>query len=1161
DRLNVAMRLRILLLLLLLAASSSAASSGSNEICAEVPLRLLLVAPRNPRYYVSLPSLLPAYNLAWNRVRSRYPGHPVLAHAHTSVIYEDAKWYDFADDHRAVSEATDTVDPYYLSYRMSQYFYNVSAGRQCIHAIFGPTIDYSVTQLMPFAFHTGRIPMLTVGALDEAFADKSETTLVRLTPLQTRDIVDIIGVFMRSNGWRRVTVIYQRPQRLPASDIPASLSVGKSIAAWCTGRQLKLDGVECVFELAGVLQPSEILLSRVGDSKSFVVLCADPDTVRDIMIKAYEHGFINGEYVFFNIDLFSSEQLTARPWHRSSDTDSNNQAAAIAYRTLLTVTLRRAAGDRYAEFSRRVRERAKADYGLADYPDGQVNSFVGAIHDAVLLYALAVNDTLAEFGPAGLSNGTLVTERMRNRTFAGITGLVSMNDNADRDADYSLLDMDPATLNFTVVANYHGGEKRYVPVKDKRIDWYNRNNRPPPDVPECGFRNSKCSKDLSQVAKYAVAVLLVLICVLAVLVLLIYRRLRLESELQTMNWRISWSELVPPGDRLAALAAAAEAADVEALSTGGGGGAFTAASRRRRRHNQCDNNDGHCGGGVCCPEDLEAVSLVSQDTIAGVPISRVPAAQLFTRTAYYKGSLVALKQLPARSKRLELNHKLLLEVKRVKDLASDNIVRFIGACLDPPNEYLVTEYCPKGSLQDILENDNIRLDWMFKFSLMLDICRGMIYLHQSFGPHGNLKSSNCLVDSRFSLKIADFGLRSLRGGREQKEKEADTYAAFRSKLWTAPELLRIAASDSNFDGTKEGDVYSFGIIAQETMYRKGVFYLADGEDCVEPQELVSRIRSPPEPQQQPLRPSLSLEELPPGLDGDRAHALLSLVGSCWREEPSTRPTFNSVKSRVGRLNKEAAGSGNILDNLLQRMELYSNNLETLVAKRTDQYLEEKKKAENLLYCMLPKSVATTLMRGESVAAEWFDSVTIYFSDICGFTALSSESTPMEVVTLLNDLYTLFDCIIERYDCYKVETIGDAYMVVSGLPVRNGINHAREIARMALNFLEHISTFRIRHKPEEKLKLRIGINSGPVCAGVVGLKMPRYCLFGDTVNTASRMESNGLPLKIHISASTFTILQSLGGFVTTVRGEVEMKGKGRQLTYWLHGEGDSIVDPP
>uniref|UniRef100_A0A1I8FIL0 NmrA domain-containing protein n=1 Tax=Macrostomum lignano TaxID=282301 RepID=A0A1I8FIL0_9PLAT len=243
------------------------ASSGSNEICAEVPLRLLLVAPRKIRATMSAcraccrPTTWPGTGCA--------PGipvtHPVLAHAHTSVIYEDAKWYDFADRPSAVSEATDTRWTRITSAtRMSQYFYNVSAGRQCIHAIIRPTIDYSVTQLMPFALpHTGRIPMLTVGALDEAFADKSETTLVRLTPLQTRDIVDIIGVFMRSNGWLpRVTVIYQRPQRLPASDIPASLSVGKSIA-----RLLKLDGVECVFELAGVLQPSEILLSRVGDSK------------------------------------------------------------------------------------------------------------------------------------------------------------------------------------------------------------------------------------------------------------------------------------------------------------------------------------------------------------------------------------------------------------------------------------------------------------------------------------------------------------------------------------------------------------------------------------------------------------------------------------------------------------------------------------------------------------------------------------------------------------------------------------------------------------------------------------------------------------------------------------------------------------------------------
>lgn len=136
--------------------------------------------------------------------------------------------------------------------------------------------------------------------------------------------------------------------------------------------------------------------------------------------------------------------------------------------------------------------------------------------------------------------------------------------------------------------------------------------------------------------------------------------------------------------------------------------------------------------------------------------------------------------------------------------------------------------------------------------------------------------------------------------------------------------------------------------------------------------------------------------------------------------------------------------------------------------------------------------------------------------------------------------------------FTVETIGDAYMVVSGLPIKNEYRHVGEIASMALELLQAVMNHRISHRPNETLKLRIGIHSGPVVAGVVGLTMPRYCLFGDTVNTASRMESCGEALKIHISPQCKELLDKLGGYITEKRGNIYMKGKGEVMTYWLKG---------
>ncbi|RCN44592.1 adenylate/guanylate cyclase catalytic domain protein [Ancylostoma caninum] len=204
----------------------------------------------------------------------------------------------------------------------------------------------------------------------------------------------------------------------------------------------------------------------------------------------------------------------------------------------------------------------------------------------------------------------------------------------------------------------------------------------------------------------------------------------------------------------------------------------------------------------------------------------------------------------------------------------------------------------------------------------------------------------------------------------------------------------------------------------------------------------------------------------------------------------------------------SAGHTNLMDHVFAILEDHTLSLEQEVEDRSKELMEEKKKADILLARMLPRQVAERLKLGQAVEPEGFDSVTVFFSDVVKFTILASKCSPLQVVNLLNELYGSFDAIIEEHQVYKVESIGDGYLCVSGLPIRNGHQHIKEIVEMSVRFMEYVDSFKIASLPREKIQLRIGVNSGPCVAGVVGLSMPRYCLFGDTVNTASRMESNG-----------------------------------------------------
>ncbi|XP_051968449.1 retinal guanylyl cyclase 1 isoform X1 [Xyrauchen texanus] len=500
-----------------------------------------------------------------------------------------------------------------------------------------------------------------------------------------------------------------------------------------------------------------------------------------------------------------------------------------------------------------------------------------------------------------------------------------------------------------------------------------------------------------------------------------------------------------------------------------------------------------------------------------------------SNVAVFEGDWVWLKKCPCGGSVSDISDSTQSIFIKLRDMRHENLNLFLGLFMDSGIFGIVTEHCTRGSLEDLLNNEEMRLDWMFKSSLLLDLIRGMKYLHNRGIIHGRLKSRNCVVDGRFVLKVTDYGFNEIIHSQniimEDNQPE--------DQLWTAPEMLRNPQLQKK--GTYSADVYSFSIIMQEVISRCAPFCMLD----MPPEEIIDKVRSPP-----PLcRPTVSLDEAP--------LEVIQIMKQAWSEEPDKRPTFEEIFRQFKNMNK--GKKTNIIDSMLRMLEQYSSNLEDLIRERTEELEVERQKTDALLAQMLPKSVALALKTGKPVKPEHFSDVTLYFSDIVGFTTISALSEPIEVVDLLNDLYILFDGIIAIHDVYKVETIGDAYMVASGVPNRNGNRHAAEMANMSLDILHCIGTFQMRHMPDVKVKIRIGLHSGPVVAGVVGLKMPRYCLFGDTVNTASRMESTGLPYRIHVNQSTVDVLNSLKlGYKIATRGRTELKGKGVEETFWLVG---------
>jgi class 3 adenylate cyclase len=214
---------------------------------------------------------------------------------------------------------------------------------------------------------------------------------------------------------------------------------------------------------------------------------------------------------------------------------------------------------------------------------------------------------------------------------------------------------------------------------------------------------------------------------------------------------------------------------------------------------------------------------------------------------------------------------------------------------------------------------------------------------------------------------------------------------------------------------------------------------------------------------------------------------------------------------------------------------------------------ERQRSDQLLTNILPRSIADRLLRDPSQIADSFPEVTVLFADLVGFTPLSSGLQPIELVELLNRLFSAFDRLAEEHGLEKIKTIGDAYMAAAGLPEPNP-HHARAAADMALAMQRAI--VQLNQTSQYPLAIRVGLHSGPVVAGVIGLRKFAYDLWGDTVNVASRMEAHGEAGKIQVTQAVFDRLGGdAGPYHLLARGRIDIKGRGDMPVYWLVGKSD------
>ncbi|VDM37368.1 unnamed protein product [Toxocara canis] len=967
---------------------------------------------------------------------------------------------------------------------------------------FGPGCNNEILVIGKLA-RLWNVPIIAHMSGDDALADRSiYATMGSVALTSATEMARATLTFIELNGWKQIGIVRRATdyEKLSVYSIKGILNRGKQ-----KGLRINVEVELNPYSSAEEILSSNILTDLASNCR--VIICEiglDISAATSFMVAARRAQLKSDEFVF--ILPWLAHKVEYLPWEASN---VNKEEVRNAFSDAILITAHGYDG----KFVNVFKEKFYGDTGILTT---HYSSLVYmSLYDALFLYGLALRDAYEETGRDNFYlDGKKIWTKMTDRQFIGMTGQVLINSKALRVPSYATY----------YVSN---GTKKIVAHEVVQNYWSSENGLLPPDVPACGFDKSLCD----YTTLYFIVGFMTFVGISLPVGYYVYSK-AMERRLYDMTWRI-------PRD------------DIRLVTGGSVSDHFSLLTRPNYRRSEQKTKQ-FCFQ-TFLKSDLSRYTSTSGSFAESEPSPNAIISSFGVQQAVCNGVRLAAR-IYAQNRNLAFVKSELKLLKEMKLLENENLNKFFGISFNQQNEFIVLWiFCQRGSLEDILFNDELKLGRNFQISFAKDVVKGLAYLHASnVLVHGYLCLQNCLVDSNWTIRLSNFGTEAIIADKLRHNEIKHMSEHFLSKngnnfchsehLQLAPEVIReILATKFIPPGTQPADIYSLGMVLYQILYRVEPFH----ERTMNKAKLLEKIANASD-DEAVIRPTF------PG-DGAYNMQLISGIEACWLESAEMRPNIKKIKSIVFSNLKSSGTSGSLVDQMMKMMEEYTQNLETQVRERTNLLEEAQRQADRLLNNMLPKSVAEDLKLGKPVHPQLYACATVLFSDIPGFAKISATATPVQVIQFLNDLFAGFDAIIAKHDAYKVETISDAYMIVSGVPKENGNAHIQNIADIALKMKAFVNNFKLSYHAEVPV-IRVGFHSGSVAAGVVGLATPRYCLFGDTVNMASRMESTGLPNKIQISESSSSLLKCFyPEFVVVERGKVEVKGKGLCLTFFLESK--------